>query len=93
MTSKITPEQQAVLRAHEDSAVPMQDDHGNIVCYMMDVSSFLQMQSLSHQGQDLQSLQELKALVQAGIDSPDVPAAEAHARIRQMAQEAAEKYA
>jgi len=43
--------------------------------------------------QDEQSHQRLKELIQEGIDSPGVPAEEAHERIRQMAREAAAKYA
>ena len=92
MPLKLTPEQQADLSAHAGQAVPIQDDQGNIVCYLVDVSSFLHLQSLS-QTQDEQSRQKLQSLIQEGMDSPDVPAAEAHQRIRQMAKEASEKYA
>ncbi len=92
MATKITPEQQAVLQANSGQAVPMLDDRGNIVSYMVDVSSFVQLQGLSKE-QDEQSLQKLKALIQDGIDSPGVPAEEAHERIRQMACDAAQKYA
>ncbi len=92
MTTNITQEQQAALIANSGHAVPMLNEQGDVVSYMVDVSSFVHLQGLSKE-QDEQCQQRLKALIQEGIDSPEVPAEEAHDRIRQMARDAASKYA
>ena len=82
--SKITPEQKADLQAHRGEAVPIQDDNGNVVCYMIDVQTF----------QDTEEYQQrLDALLAEGDNSPDVSAEEAARRIREQTQELSEKYA
>jgi len=83
MATKITPEQKADLQAHRGEAVPVQDDTGNIICYMVDVQAY----------QHLQEHQRLQVLLKEGDNSPDVPAEEAHRRIRRRAQELSGKSA
>ncbi|NOY29601.1 MAG: hypothetical protein GXP28_05320 [Planctomycetes bacterium] len=83
MATKITPEQQADLQASRGEALPVQDDSGNVICYMVDVQAY----------QHLQNHQRLQALLIEGDNSPDVPAEEANRRIRQRTQELSDKYA
>jgi hypothetical protein len=83
MASKITPEQQADLQAHQGEAVPVQDDSGNVVCYMIDAQAF---QGLNYE-------QRLQELLEEGDSSPDVSAEEAARQVRQHTQELADKYA
>jgi len=82
MASKITPELQADLQAHVGCPVPVQDDAGDIVCYMIDVETF---KSLEYESR-------LQELLTEGDNSPDVPADEAFERIRQRTQELTDKY-
>jgi hypothetical protein len=83
MASKITPEQKADLQAHQGRAVPVQDDNGNVVCYMIDVQAF----------RGLQYEQRLQELLEEGDNSPDVSAEEAARLVRQHTQELTDRYA
>ncbi len=80
MAAQLTTEQLSEIAAHPGEAVPLQDDNGAIVCYMVTSTA-------------LANLQELRALIQEGDESPDVPAEEAHARIMKMAIEADQRHA
>ena len=85
MASKITPEQQADLQAHVGHPVPVQDESGNVVCYMIEAPVFDDENSAYNQ--------RLQALLKEADDSPEVPAEEAHKRMRQHMQKITDKYA
>ena len=80
MAAKLTDEQRSEIAAHPGEPIPLQDGNGHIVCYLVTTIA-------------LDNLQELRRLIQEADDSSDVPADEAHARIRQTAVEVSEKYA
>ncbi len=83
MASKITPELLADLQAHVGQPVPLQDEAGDVVCYMIDVQTF----------QESEYQQRLQTLLEAGDNSPDVSADQAHQRMRQHMQGISDKYA
>ena len=83
MASKITPELQADLQAHVGQPLPLQDDDGNVVYYVIDAETF---KSFEYE-------QRLQVLLEEGDNSPDVPADEAHSRMRQSMQDITDKYA
>ena len=82
MASKITPEQQADLIAHSGQPVPVQGDAGNVVCYMVDATAFLHMQGIAGEPSAENELR-LQAMIQAGLDSRDVPAEEVYQALRE----------
>jgi hypothetical protein len=85
MASKITPEQQADLQAHVGEPVPVQDDSGHVVCYMIGAVDFVDENSAYNQ--------KLNALLKEGDESPRVEAGVAYKRMRQSVQNIADKYA
>ena len=85
MASKITPEQQADLQAHIGHPVPVQDDSGKVVCYMIEAPVFDDENSAYNQ--------RLQALLKEADDSADVSAEEAYERIRRHTEELTEKHA
>ena len=86
MASKITPEQQADLYAHHGQPVPVQGESGNVVCFMVDATAFLNMQGIAGEP-TAENEQRLKAMIQEGIDSPDVPAEEVYQELRDRVQQ------
>ena len=60
----------------------MQDDKGNVVCYMVEATLFRNMQGLSEES-SVENEQRLKALIQEGLDSPDVSAEEVYQELRE----------
>jgi hypothetical protein len=85
MASKITPEQVADLQAHVGHPVPVQDDAGKVVCYMIGADVF--------DDDSSEYNQRLNALIDEGRASPRVSAEEAHKRMRQTMQRITDKYA
>lgn len=85
MASKITPEQLADLQAHVGEPVPVQDDTGNVVCYMLGAVDFDDVESPYNQ--------RLQALLKEGDESADVSAEDARRQVEQHTQELTDKYA
>ena len=77
---KLNSEQLSEFDANPNQPVPVEDGDGRVICYMVTPAA-------------LANLQALRAKIEAGQRSPDVPAEEAHAKIRQMAADAANRYA
>jgi hypothetical protein len=79
MASKITQEQREELNASHGQPVPVEDEEGHKVYYLVD-GDYLH---TSHE--------QLKALIQEGINSPHVSAEEAEAELRRYADRLASK--
>ena len=86
MAAKLTPEQRDALKAHSGHAVPVEDDESKETYYLVTAPSYLHMQGLIGQ-HDQQCREQLRQLVEEGINSPGVPADEALARLRATAKE------
>lgn len=83
MASKITPEQQIDLQTHVGVPVPVQDEAGKIVCYMISAIDFDDENSMYNQ--------KLKTLLEEGDNSPRIDSETAFARMRQSVQNIADK--
>jgi hypothetical protein len=81
MASKITKQQREDLNASNGQPVPVEDDEGNKVYYIVEADYL----HTSHE--------QLKALIQEGINSKHVPAEEAEAELRRYADRLASKNA
>jgi hypothetical protein len=73
MASKITPQQRDELRASHGRPVPVEDDEAQKLYFLVDANYL-------HASQE-----QLKALIQAGIDAAHIPAAEAEVDLRRYA--------
>jgi len=82
MASRISPEQQADLNAHLGQPVPLEGEGGNVVGYMIDVTSFLHMQGLTSE-LTAENDKRLRAMIQEGLASLDIPAAEVFLELRE----------
>jgi len=80
MASKLTNEQMADMQAHVDQPMPMENETGQVVGFFVTMAA-------------LDNLEQLRQMMKRADASADVPADEAHQRIRKMAQEATKKYA
>jgi len=81
MASKITKQQRDDLNASHGQPVPVEDEEGHKVYYLVD-ADFLH---TSHE--------QLKALIQGGINAPHVSAEEAEGDLRRYADRLASKHA
>jgi hypothetical protein len=81
MATKITQQQRDDIAASNGQPVPVEDDEGRTVGYLV-AADYLH---LSHE--------QFKSLIQEGINSPRVPAAEAEADLRRYADQLAAKRA
>ena len=72
------------LTCSSQEPVPVQDDSGNVVCYMIEAHVFDDENSAYNL--------RLQALLKEADDSPEIPAEESHKRIRQHTKELIEKY-
>ena len=79
MSYKLTPQQVADLQP-VDQPVPMANEAGQVIGYFVTTAA-------------LDNLEQLRQMMKRADESADVPAEEAHQRIRQMAKEATKKYA
>ena len=85
MASKITPEQIADLKTHVGRPVPLENEAGDVVCYLIGANVFDDDSSEYHQ--------QLQALIAEARNSPKVSAEVAHRLIREHTQELTEKNA
>jgi hypothetical protein len=81
MASKITKQQLDDLNASHGQPVPVEDEEGHRVYYLVD-ANYLHT-----------SREQLKALIQEGINSNHIPAEEAEGELRRYADELASKHA
>lgn len=85
MATKITAEQIEQLQANCGQPVPLEDERGNVVCYLLGASDF--------DNQSSEYNRRLAELLQEGEDSPRIEADQAHKRMRQSIQRISDKYA
>jgi hypothetical protein len=81
MASKITPQQRDDLNASHGQPVPVEDEEGHKVYYLVEADYL----HTSHE--------QLKALIQEGINASHVPAEEAEGELRRYANGLADKHA
>jgi hypothetical protein len=81
MASKITQQQRDDLAVSQGQPVPVEDDEGQRVYYLV-AADYLHT-----------SREQLKALIQAGIDAPHVPADQAEGELRRYADQLVSKHA
>jgi hypothetical protein len=81
MASKITQQQREDIAASNGRPVPIVDDDGHTVCYLV-AADYLH---ISHE--------QLKALIDDGINAPHVPAEKAEGELRRYADQLAAKRA
>jgi hypothetical protein len=81
MASKITKQQREDLNASHGQPVPVEDDEGHKVYYLVEADYL----HTSHE--------QLKALIQEGINAKHVPAEEAEGELRRYADRLASKHA
>ena len=81
MASKITEQQRDEIRASNGQPVAVEDDEAKKVYYLVE-ADYLHM---SHE--------QLKVLIQAGIDANHIPAEEAEAELRRYADQFPSKHA
>jgi hypothetical protein len=81
MASKITKQQRDALNASHGQPVPVEDEDGHKVYYLVEADYL----HTSHE--------QLRALIQEGINSPHVPADEAEGELRRYADQLASKHA
>lgn len=81
MASKITKQQRDDITASHGQPVPVEDDDGHKVYYLV-AADYLH---TSHE--------QLRTLIQDGINAPHVPADEAEGELRRYADQIASKHA
>lgn len=86
MNIKLSEEQRIALDQASDRALPVNDDLNRRVYYLVSEESFLHLQGLQAE-HERKCRDQLKMLIEEGISSPGIPAEEAFARLRLVAQE------
>jgi hypothetical protein len=86
MGVKLSDEQRQALQQAAPSALPVEDDQSRKVYYLIDEQSYLHLEGLQSQHEQ-QCHEQLRGLIAEGIQSPEVPAQEAFARLRAAAVE------
>ena len=86
MVAKLTDEQRHALAARSDRVLPIEDEQSRRVYYLLNEETFLHLQGLQAQ-QEHECHEQLRRLINEGIRSPGVPAEEAFARLRTVADE------
>jgi hypothetical protein len=81
MASKITPQQRDELNASQGQPVPVEDEEGHKVYYLVEADYL----HTSHE--------QLKALIQEGINGKHLPAEQAEGELRCYAEQLANKHA
>jgi hypothetical protein len=81
MASKITPQQRDELLASQGQPVPVEDEEGHKVYYLVEADYL----HTSHE--------QLKALIQEGIDANHLPTEETEGELRRYADQLANKHA
>lgn len=84
MQVPLSPQQRDAIAAHPGEPLAVVDEFGTAGYYLVPASAFLHLQGLN-EASDRQSHEQLRRLIQKGIDSPEVPADEAFERLRRFA--------
>lgn len=85
----LTPQQIEALRAHPGQPLSMVDESSSERFFLLSEPAFLHLQGLAGETGS-ESHRRLKQLIQEGIDSPAIPADEALARLREVANKLAQ---
>jgi hypothetical protein len=89
MQVPLSPQQRDAIAAHPGEPLAVVDEFGNAAgYYLVPAPAFLHLQSLSAENAQ-QRQNELRRLIEEGLESPDVPAEEAFDRLRKLAKSAA----
>ncbi len=85
MNIRLSEEQRIALDQASDRALPVNDDLNQRVYYLVSEESFLHLKGLQAEHEQ-ECRDQLKNLIEEGISSPGIPAEEAFARLRSVAQ-------
>jgi hypothetical protein len=85
MELNLTSQQSAAIQSNPGQPVPVVDQASSETFYLVSEPTFLHLQGLA-EGSASWCHDRLKQLIQDGIVSAEVPAAEAFARLRNMAE-------
>ena len=86
MNVKLSDEQRHALESIADQPLPIRDEQSRRVYYLLNEEAFLHLQGLKADHEHRYH-EQLRQLIDEGIQSPGVPAHEAFARLRAMAEE------
>jgi hypothetical protein len=85
MQVPLSPQQRDAIAAHPGEPLAVVDEFGNAGYYLVPAPAFLHLQGLN-EASDRQSHEQLRRLIQEGIESPGIPADEAFERLRRFAE-------
>jgi len=86
MNIRLSEEQRHALQASADQPLPVEDEQSRKVYYLLNEEAFLHLQGLQSEHEH-ECQERLRGLIDEGIRSPGVPADEAFARLRAVADE------
>ena len=86
MNVKLSEEQRHALAASSDQPLPIEDEQSRRVYYLVNEEAFLHLRGLQSE-HERECDDRLRQLIDDGIRSPAVPADEAFARLRTIADE------
>ncbi len=84
MTPKLTPEMRDALNQGHGRPVDVEDADGSKFYVLIEKDAYLHLQGLQGQ-QEEQTREQLRHLIQEGVDSEGIPASEAFKRLRDTA--------
>jgi hypothetical protein len=85
----LTDEQRQALDSGSGHPVPVEDTATKKIYYLVDEEAYLHLKGLQAEHEE-HCQNQLRELIEQGIRSPEVPAGEAFARLRALAQELAQ---
>ena len=85
MEIPLSPQQRDAINAHPGEPLPLVDHVSSERYFLVPAPAFLHLQGLAGESEN-NCHEQLRKLIQEGIDSPTVPAEEAFSRLRQTAQ-------
>lgn len=91
MNVKLSDEQRHALDVVADHPLPVEDEQNRKMYYLVNEESFLHLQGLQTEHEH-RCHEQLRQLIDDGIRSPGVPAHEAFARLRAVAEELSRSY-
>jgi hypothetical protein len=86
MDIPISPEQRAALNSHPGAALPIIDYESSEKYFLVPAPAFLHLQGLAVEN-DRRCHEQLRQLVEEGINSPEVSAEQAFSRLRSKAEQ------
>jgi hypothetical protein len=90
MEIPLSPQQRDAIHAHPGEPLPLVDHISSERYFLVPAPSFLHLQGLAGESEG-RCHEQLRKLIQDGIDSPTVSAQEAFARLRRTAQRLADE--